>query len=84
MCLELRSTTGWVRSLGDDDVNDQRKSRQMLRRVQVAGDLDRHAIEALYLEIRQLAKRYEVEVKGFRVEKVADEGGGSAEEETAE
>lgn len=37
--------------------------------VNLEGDLDRHAAEALKLEIRQLAKRYGVKVLDIRVEK---------------
>lgn len=54
-----------------------------VHRVEITGDMDRHAIEALYLEIRQLAKRYGVKIKEFRIGTVVDEGGDSGAEETA-
>lgn len=38
----------------------------------ITGDLDRHAAEALYLELRRLAKRYGFDIKEFRIEKVED------------
>jgi hypothetical protein len=41
-------------------------------------------MEALYLEVRRLAKRYGVEVKGFRIGNVADGGGDAEGEETTE
>ncbi len=38
--------------------------------IEIRGTLDRHAVEVLQLELRRLAKRYGVEVKGLRVERV--------------
>lgn len=46
---------------------------EVVHRIGITGDPDRQAIEALYLEIRQLAKRYGVAIKAFRIVKVADE-----------
>lgn len=63
---------------------DQDETPEVVRAIHIIGELDPHAAEGLQLEICRLAKRYGVEVKGFRVEKVADGGGDSAEEETAE
>ena len=45
--------------------------------IEITGTLDRHAVEALQLEVRRLAKRYGVEIKGLRVER--REKGSSAE-----
>jgi hypothetical protein len=38
-------------------------------RIEISGTLDRHAVEALQLELRRLAKRRGVEIKGLRVER---------------
>jgi len=54
-----------------------------VHRIKVTGELDRHAMEALYLEVRQLAKQYGVKIKEFRIGTVVDEGGDSEGEETA-
>ncbi len=47
-------------------------------RIEIRGDLDRHAAEALYLEIRRVARRYGLDIREFRVEKVTGQTGGSA------
>jgi hypothetical protein len=39
------------------------------QRFEVHGRMDRHAAEALQLEIRRLAKRYGIEVKQIRIER---------------
>lgn len=62
---------------------EQKDSHRVVDRIEIAGDLDRHAVEALQLEIRRLAKRYGVEIKGLRIEKVVDESPRSGERETA-
>lgn len=41
---------------------------ETVHRIEVT-DLDRHAAEALYLELRRLARQYGVEISDFRVEK---------------
>ena len=51
----------------------EKDSAGSVHRIEVTADLDGHAVEALYLEIRRLAKRYGVDIKEFRIEKVADE-----------
>jgi hypothetical protein len=43
-------------------------------RIEIIGSLDPHAIEALQLEIRRIAKRYGVVVSALRVEKGVSEG----------
>lgn len=48
-----------------------------VRRLEITGALDRHALEALQLEIRRLSKRYGFDVQRLRVEKVR-QGGVSA------
>ncbi len=45
-------------------------------RFQISGDLNRHALEALHLELRRLAARHGVEVAEFRVEKAEDDASG--------
>ena len=42
-------------------------------RIEISGDLDRHAAEALQLEVRRLAKRYGVDIKEIRIAEVADD-----------
>ncbi len=49
----------------------------------ITAELDRHAAEALHLELRRLARRYGVEIKDFRVEKVTEEIAGPGQEDTA-
>ena len=56
---------------------------QIRRRIEISGDLNRHAAEALYLEVRRLARRYGVDIKEFRIEKVTGETGSGEGEETA-
>ena len=63
---------------------DQGETPEVVPLIRIIGELDPHAAEALQLEICRLAKRYGVEVQGFRVEKVVDGGGDSEGEETAE
>ena len=50
------------------------KPPETVRRFEVTGDLDRHAVEALQLELRRLAKRHGVEIKVLRIEKIVEEG----------
>ena len=45
---------------------------QVLYRLEIAGDLDRQAIEALQLEIRCLAKRYGIDITKVRIERVME------------
>jgi len=45
----------------------KKKAETPIRRFHITGQLDVHAIEALQLEIRQLALRYGVEITMFRV-----------------
>jgi hypothetical protein len=49
------------------------------QRIEIAGDLDRKAVEALQLEIRRLARLQGVEITDLRIERApADEQGSSA------
>jgi len=43
------------------------------RRVEIRGTMDRHAAEALRLELLRLARRYDIEVKAIRVERPEEE-----------
>jgi hypothetical protein len=47
----------------------RKKTREATRRLEVTGTLDRRAAEALYLEMRRLARRYGVDVAEFRIER---------------
>jgi len=53
----------------------KKRNEDFVREIKIAGDLDRHATEALQLEIRRLAKRYGVEIEEFRIEGAPDEAG---------
>ena len=37
--------------------------------LEISGQMDRHAAEALQLEVRRLAKRYGIEIQDIRVER---------------
>lgn len=47
----------------------EKDSAEAGRRIEITGTLDRHAVEVLQLELRLLAKRYGVKIKGVRVER---------------
>ncbi len=47
----------------------EKDSAEAVHRIEISGTLDRHEVEALQLELRRLAKRYGVEIKGLRVER---------------
>lgn len=49
------------------------KSAAAVQEIEITGDLDGHATEALRLELRRLAERYGAEIKEFRIEEVADD-----------
>jgi|GEM_PF-3009368 type IV pilus biogenesis protein CpaD/CtpE len=55
-------------SRGDD--RKEKDSAEAGHRIEITGTLDRHGAEALQLELRRLAKRYGVEIKRLRVEKL--------------
>ncbi|HET7853382.1 MAG TPA: hypothetical protein VFM04_02855, partial [Candidatus Methylomirabilis sp.] len=55
----------------------------VVHRIEIPGDVDPHATEALYVEVRRLAKRYGVRIKEFRIGTVVDGRGDSGGEETA-
>jgi hypothetical protein len=46
---------------------------QIVHRIEISGDLGRHAVEALKLEIRRLARRHGVQIAELRIETVDDE-----------
>ncbi|MBI3028003.1 MAG: hypothetical protein HYY64_00610 [Candidatus Rokubacteria bacterium] len=50
----------------------ERDSTRVVRRVDLTGDLDRHAAEVLQLEIRRLAKRYGIEIEELRIEQTGE------------
>jgi hypothetical protein len=47
----------------------EKDRREAAHRIEITGTLDRHALEALQLEIRRLAKIHGVEIKGLQVER---------------
>jgi len=51
---------------------DDDKLEDAVHRVEIRGDLDRQAVEALYLEIRRLAERRGIAIENFRVKTVCD------------
>lgn len=50
----------------------KRAERRALE-IEIPGDLDAHAAEALRLELRRLAKRYGAEIEECQVAEVADD-----------
>lgn len=52
------------------DDREEKDSAEAGHRIEITGTLDRHAVEILQLELRRLAKRYGVEIKRLRVEKL--------------
>lgn len=55
-------------SSGTDQDPTGRRAEEPPCHFEVRGDLDRHAAEALRLEIRQLAKRHGLDVSAVRIE----------------
>lgn len=53
--------------------SEQTDLEQVVHRIEISGDLGRHAVEALQLEIRRLAKRHGVEISELRIEAEDDE-----------
>lgn len=51
----------------------EQDSAGSVHRIEATADLDRHAAEALSLEIRRLARRHGVDIKELRIDRVADE-----------
>jgi hypothetical protein len=47
-----------------------------LEHIEISGDLDEHTVEAIRLEINQLAKRYGVKIKEVRPETPRDRSSG--------
>ena len=48
-------------------------SRGPIHSLEITGDLDRYAAEILRLEIRHLARRYELDVEDFRIQTLREE-----------
>jgi hypothetical protein len=53
-------------------VTRRTRAERTIRRIEITGDMDRHAAEALYLELRRLAQRHGLEVADVRVDKVGE------------
>jgi type IV pilus biogenesis protein CpaD/CtpE len=51
----------------------KKESGGEVRRIEISGELDRHAAEALQLELRRLARRHGIDVREARVEKLDEE-----------
>jgi hypothetical protein len=49
---------------------DAREDRGGARRIEVTAEMDTHGVEAFYLEVRRLARRYGVDVQQFRSERM--------------
>jgi len=47
----------------------ERSSGERIPRVEISGRMDRHAAEALQLELRRLAKRHGIDVKDVRIDR---------------
>jgi hypothetical protein len=56
----------------------------MIGRIEITGELDRGAVEALCLEVRRLARRHGVDVTAVRIEKVRGEAASFDEGEEPE
>ena len=54
-------------------MTDERNSRKIVHRIEIAGDLGRQDVEALELEIRRLAQQNGVEIAELRIEKVDED-----------
>ena len=47
----------------------ERPAGERISRLEISGRMDRHAAEALQLEVRRLAKRYGIDIQGIRLER---------------
>ena len=52
-------------------------------RIEISGDLDRQAVEALHLELRRLARRYGIEIAEVRIRREANESVSREDGETS-
>ena len=48
---------------------DDGKVRERVRRLEITGEMDSHALEAFHLEARRLARNFGLDVKKVRTEK---------------
>jgi Holliday junction resolvasome RuvABC ATP-dependent DNA helicase subunit len=46
----------------------EEKADELVHRVTVVGDMDRYTAETLWLEVRRLAKHFQLEVRESRIE----------------
>lgn len=51
----------------------EKEPAEDVHRIEITGSLDRHAVEALQLELRRLAKRTGVDIQVLRIERVEAE-----------
>ena len=47
----------------------EKPSDERIPRVEISGRMDRHAAEALQLELRRLAKRHGLDIKEVRIDR---------------
>ena len=47
----------------------EKPSGEPVTRLEISGRMDRHAAEALQLEVRRLAKRYGIDIQGITLER---------------
>lgn len=52
---------------------EENPRRQDVHRIEITGDLGRHAVEALQIEIRRLAKGHGIEISALRIERLSDD-----------
>lgn len=50
----------------------EQESREVIHRIEITGNLNRHDVEELYLELRRLTQRYAVQIEQFHFEKLRD------------
>lgn len=57
----------------------EKETREVTHRIEITGNLNRHDVEELYLELGRLAKRYAVRIEEFQFEKLRDHAVGTEE-----
>jgi hypothetical protein len=75
----MRRSASSPRSSGAARPTPADRAEDDLGSVEITGDLDRQAAEALWLELRRLARRYAVEIEDFRIEDVDEAEPGAGE-----
>jgi hypothetical protein len=65
--MDTRKLTGRRRTEGKGRV--EHDPVESFDRIEITGRLDRHAVEAMRLEIRRVASRYGIDLTEFRIER---------------